>query len=55
MSVDFRTFKKQLAYLYHHLAAPARFEGLESYLTIEIQGDGLGHLEVLCSASDNPG
>ena len=55
MSVDFAKFKKELEYLYDHLDSTATFEGLEQYLTITLKGDGLGHLEGLCQASDKPG
>jgi hypothetical protein len=55
MTVDFREFKKRLEYLYDHLESSAIFEDLEQYLKINIKGDGLGHLEVFCEASDNPG
>jgi hypothetical protein len=55
MTVDFRIFKSQLVYLYDNLNTTARFEGLESYLSINIKGDRIGHLEVFCEASDNSG
>ncbi|MDB5154950.1 MAG: hypothetical protein JWR54_3701 [Mucilaginibacter sp.] len=31
MSVECRTFKERLEYLYNHLDSSAKFEGLESY------------------------
>jgi len=52
---DFITLKKELEYLYDHLESSARFDPLESYLNITFRGDGLGHIEVFCEASDNPG
>jgi hypothetical protein len=55
MSVDFAKFKNELEYLYDHLDSSATFEGLERYLTIILKGDGLGHLEGFCLASDKPG
>jgi len=55
MSVDFAKFKNELEYLYNHLDSTATFEGLERYLKIILKGDGLGHLEGFCQASDKPG
>ena len=55
MSVDFAKFKNELEYLYNHLDSTAIFEGSERYLKIVLNGDGLGHLEVFCQASNNPG
>ena len=55
MNVDFSAFKKELEYLYEHLDSSALFEDLDQYLKIKIKGDGLGHLEVFCKATDNPG
>lgn len=55
MSVDFVKFKKELEHLYHNLNSTATFEGLERYLSITLNGDGLGHLEGFCHASDKPG
>ncbi len=55
MIVDFKEFKKQLEYSYDHLDKSAIFEDLERYLKINIKGDGLGHFEIFCEVSDNPG
>jgi hypothetical protein len=55
MTVDFKQFKKGLEYLYEHLDRTAKFEGLEGYLKITLKGDGIGHMEVFCEASEQPG
>ena len=55
MIVDFESFKKGIQYLYSHLSGVAEFHCLESYLNINLKGDGIGHFEVDCKACDNPG
>ena len=55
MTHDFVNFKKELQNLYVNLNSSAGFNDLEGYLKIDIQGDGLGHLNVTYSASDKPG
>ena len=54
-NIDFASLEKELKYLYNHLDSTATFDPLESYLKIIFKGDGLGHIEVFCEASDNPG
>ena len=55
MTTDFRKFKKELGYLYEHLDRTVRFEGLEGYLNITLKGDGIGHMEVFCEATERAG
>jgi len=55
MTVDFETFKQQLRLLYNNLKGIAVFDCLEHYITIKVQGDGLGHFECDCRAIDTPG
>jgi hypothetical protein len=55
MNVDFFELRKHLTYLYDHLGSSFTFEPLESYLKLTFKGDGLGHIELFCQASDNPG
>jgi hypothetical protein len=49
---DFESFKDELLILYDKLDGTALFETLEGQLTINIKGDGIGHLEAKCSAMD---
>lgn len=49
---DFKNFKGELLVLYDELDGTALFETLEGQLTINIKGDGNGHLEANCSAMD---
>jgi hypothetical protein len=54
-TADYDNFKKGLLRLYTDLKGFARFDGLEPYLDLKIQGDGLGHFNCECSAIHNPG
>ncbi|MGG5487113.1 WapI family immunity protein [Gaetbulibacter sp. PBL-D1] len=55
MSTDFKTFKAELETLYENLDKTATFEGIENQVTIQVEGDGIGHLTAKCSLMDNAG
>jgi hypothetical protein len=55
MTLDYEKFKQELRKLYNNLNGFAGFDCFDGYLTMKIQGDGLGHFTADCSASDNPG
>jgi hypothetical protein len=52
---DFENFKERLSALNKDLNGFAHFDSLEPYLTIKVQGNGLGHFKCDCSAIHNPG
>ena len=52
---EFQRFKDQLAKLYTDLKGSAEFTSLEHWLTIQVDGDGLGHFEAECQAMDQAG
>src|SRR5690606_973570 len=52
MTVDFVTFKNELAKLYEKLNGIATFHTLESQVEIKISGDGIGHLTAECIVKD---
>jgi len=54
-NADFENFKKGLVFIYDNLNAFAGFDSLDPYLTLKIQGDGLGHFQCECKAIHNPG
>jgi hypothetical protein len=54
-TADYENFKEGLLRLKNNLNSFARFDGLEPYLTLKMQGDGLGHFKCDCSAIHNPG
>jgi len=55
MSTDFEIFKKELEIVYDNLDHSATFEGIESQVTIRIEGDGIGHLNTRCWLMDKVG
>ena len=55
MSSDFEIFKKELEIVYKNLDRSATFEGIESQVTIRIDGDGIGHLKTRCWLLDYVG
>ena len=55
MTTDFEIFKKELKALYQNLDREATFKGIESQVTIRVQGDGIGHLKTECSLLDYAG
>ena len=55
MSSDFEIFEKELKILYNNLNRSANFQGVESQVTIHIEGDGQGHLIAKCWLIDIPG
>ncbi len=55
MTVDFEKFKRDLLRLNDNLMGTARFDDVEGYLELEINGDVIGHFEVNLEACDRPG
>jgi hypothetical protein len=55
MTWDFEQLRSQFEDLYTNLTGSAKFEPVEGQLILEINGDGLGHFDVLCSAMDRTG
>ncbi len=55
MTTDYELLKRDLRKLDKDLIGQAKFEPLEGQLVPEINGDGLGHFEVRCTACDQPG
>ena len=54
MTTDYEKFKQELNALYDNLKGRAFFADLEGALSLEIQGDGLGHFEIDVTARDEP-
>lgn len=52
---DFKNFMIGLADLKKKLIGEAFFDTLESWLTVAVKGDGLGHFEVTGTVTDSPG
>ncbi len=52
---QFVHFRDQLLPLYEKLVGRAKFDPLEDWLSIEIEGDGKGHFRAKCIARDYPG
>lgn len=52
---EFAHFREELARLYSDLTGTAVFSSMEQWLTMKIQGDGLGHFEAECHAMDQAG
>lgn len=48
---DFQQLKQQLQNIYENLNGGAYFKPLENGLSLDIKGDGLGHLELHCIAN----
>ena len=48
-------FRSELGTLYETLSGRAAFSSVEPALTIDIEGDGKGHMRARCEADDNPG
>jgi hypothetical protein len=55
MTTDFELFKRELIKLDKGFSGTAKLEPLEGQLLLNISGDGLGHFEVKCKATDQPG
>jgi len=55
MTTDFEIFKRELKIVYKNLDRAATFEGIESQVTINIKGDGIGHLNAKCWLMDFAG
>jgi hypothetical protein len=51
-AADFLLFKRDIERLYREFNGTAKFEPLEGQLILDIHGDGLGHFEVTCKATD---
>ena len=54
-TTDFSSFRAQLEKLYEELKAEAAFETMEEWLSIELSGDGRGHVETRAEVTDAPG
>jgi hypothetical protein len=52
---EFVGFRDQLRHLHEKLGGGAKFETMEGWLSIDIQGDGRGHFHAACMAVDQPG
>lgn len=52
---EFASFHEQLAPLHTVLKGTARFESLERWLEVDVEGDGLGHFVARCLARDEAG
>ena len=55
MTTDFELFKQDLRNLDKDFKGTAKLEPLEGQLLLNISGDGLGHFEVKCKATDQTG
>lgn len=55
MKVDFTNFKDELITLYDKLNGYATFQPLEDQVSINIVGDGVGHLNAQCIVMDEVG
>jgi hypothetical protein len=54
-ATDLHSFYEQLSALYAALEGDARLETIEGWITLELHGDGLGHIAIRGSLVDNPG
>ena len=54
ITTDFELFKRDLKNLDKDFKGVAKLEPLEGQLVLNIAGDGLGHFEVKCKATDQP-
>jgi hypothetical protein len=54
-TIDFEIFKRGIKNLDNDFTGKAKFETLEGQLTLNIEGDGIGHFEIKCFAEDRPG
>ena len=55
MTTDFELLKRDLKSLDKDFKGTGKLEPLEGQLILNIIGDGLGHFEVNCKATDQPG
>lgn len=55
MTVDFVSFKNELAKLYEKLNGIATFYTLEEQVMVKVVGDRIGHLKADCVVMDNAG
>jgi len=55
MAVEFKTLKEYFEYTYTHLSNEFKFEDIEHYTELNLKGDGIGHFEINCVITDNPG
>ena len=55
MTVDFESFKNEMAKLYYKLTGIATFYTLEEQVVVKITGDGIGHLKADCVVMDYVG
>ena len=55
MTVDFVSFKNELAKLYDKLNGIATFHTIEEQVVVKVTGDGIGHLKADCVVMDYAG
>jgi len=55
LTAEIEAFHQDAANLYDSLAGQAKFRTLEEQLSIDLVGDGLGHIRLTGSAEDQPG
>jgi hypothetical protein len=55
MTTNFELFKRELKKAYGNLKSTATFKTIEGQIQIKCIGDGLGHFEVDCEATDEAG
>ena len=54
-SEEFADFQTQLTILQEKLRGEAEFRTMENWLSIQIVGDGMGHMKCRCLVCDQPG
>ena len=52
---EFERFLLELRHLYEQLDSVAEFATMERWLSLRLEGDGLGHIKVAGEARDRPG
>lgn len=52
---DFKILKEYFGYIYSHLDGEFKFEDIEHHFELNLKGDGIGHFEIYCTVSDEPG
>ena len=52
---EFESFHQELASIYEILKGKAGFWSMEEWLSIDVKGDGRGHFNARCEATDEPG
>lgn len=55
MTIGFKTLKDYFEYIYNHLSGEFQFENIEHCIKLNLKGDGIGHFEIDCTVTDEPG